>query len=137
LSKFDIKLVHIPGKKNIQADSLFQRPDLCPQGTDNKDVIVLLEHLFVNLIDMELQKKIANAKNMDYDAVMSTPEALPMEIALIALLLSKFQVYLTSLRHYYHRLVTLSTFQLLYQSTIHHMASINTLRLPLKKFFCP
>jgi hypothetical protein len=29
---------------------------------------VLPEHLFVNLISMELQKKIANAKNMDYDA---------------------------------------------------------------------
>jgi hypothetical protein len=29
---------------------------------------VLPEHLFVNLINMELQKKIANAKNMDYDA---------------------------------------------------------------------
>jgi hypothetical protein len=68
LSEFDIKLVHIPGKNNIQADSLSRRPDLCPQGTDNKDVIVLPEHLFVNLIDMELQKKIANAKNMDYDA---------------------------------------------------------------------
>jgi hypothetical protein len=68
LSEFDIKLVHIPGKKNIQADLLSRRPDLCPQGTDNEDVIVLLEHLFVNLIDMELQKKIANAKNMDYDA---------------------------------------------------------------------
>jgi RNase H-like domain found in reverse transcriptase/Reverse transcriptase (RNA-dependent DNA polymerase)/Integrase zinc binding domain len=68
LSEFDIKLVHIPGKKNIQADSLSRRPDLCLQETDNKDVIVLPEHLFVNLIDMELQKKIANTKNMDYDA---------------------------------------------------------------------
>jgi hypothetical protein len=67
LSEFDIKLVHIPEKKNIQADSLSQRPDLCPQGTDNENVIVLPEHLFVNLIGMELQKKIANAKNMDYD----------------------------------------------------------------------
>jgi RNase H-like domain found in reverse transcriptase len=45
LSEFDIKLVHIPGKKNIQADSLSQRPDLCPQGIDNEDVIVLPEHL--------------------------------------------------------------------------------------------
>jgi hypothetical protein len=62
LSKFDIKLVHIPGKKNIQADSLSQRPDLCPQGIDNEDVIVLPEHLFDNLIDMELQKKIVNAE---------------------------------------------------------------------------
>jgi hypothetical protein len=35
---------------------------------DNEDVVVLPEHLFVNLIDMELQKKIANAKHMDYDA---------------------------------------------------------------------
>jgi RNase H-like domain found in reverse transcriptase len=68
LSEFNIKLVHIPGKQNIQADLLLQRPDLCPQGTDNKDIIVLPEHLFINLIDMELQKKIANAKNIDYDA---------------------------------------------------------------------
>jgi hypothetical protein len=48
---------------------------------------------------------------------MSTPDALPTEIALIALLLFKFQVYSTSLRHYYHRPITLSTFRLLYQST--------------------
>jgi hypothetical protein len=53
------------------------------------------------------------------EALMSTPDALPTEIALIALLLFKFQVYSTSLHHYYH------------------MASINALRLPLKKFFCP
>jgi RNase H-like domain found in reverse transcriptase/Integrase zinc binding domain len=68
LSEFNIKLVHIPGKKNIQADSLLQRPDLCSQGIDNEDVIVLPEQLFVNLIDMELQKKIVNAKSTDYDA---------------------------------------------------------------------
>jgi hypothetical protein len=66
LSEFNIKLVHIPGKKNIQANSLSQRPDLCPQGTDNEDVIV----------DMELQKKIANTKNMDYDAAEAIKELL-------------------------------------------------------------
>jgi hypothetical protein len=38
--------------------------------------------------------------------------------------------------HYYNRLITLPTLQLLYQPAIHHMASINVLRLPLKKFFC-
>jgi RNase H-like domain found in reverse transcriptase/Integrase zinc binding domain len=76
LSEFDIKVVHIPGKKNIQADSLSRRPDLCPQGTDNEDVIVLPEHLFVNLINMKLQKKIANAKNMDYDAAEAIKELL-------------------------------------------------------------
>jgi hypothetical protein len=63
-------------KKNIQADSLLQRPDLCPQGTDNEDVVVLPEHLFVNLINMKLQKKIANAKNMDYDAAEAIKELL-------------------------------------------------------------
>jgi hypothetical protein len=76
LSEFDIKLVHIPGKKNIQADLLSRRPDLCPQGTNNEDVIVLPEHLFINLIDMELQKKIANAKSMDYDAAEAIKELL-------------------------------------------------------------
>jgi hypothetical protein len=69
--------------------------------------------------------------------VMSTPDALPTEIALIALPLFKFQVYSTSLHHHYHRPITLSTFRLPYQPTIYHMASINALRLPLKKFFCP
>jgi hypothetical protein len=67
--------------------------------------------------------------------LMSTPDALPMEIALIALLLFKLQVYSTFLHHQYHRLITLSIFQLLHQSTLHHMVSINTLWLPIKKFF--
>jgi hypothetical protein len=35
---------------------------------------VLPENLFVNLIDMELQKTIANAKNMDYDAAEAIKE---------------------------------------------------------------
>jgi hypothetical protein len=47
------------------------------------------------------------------------PDALPTEIALIALPSFEFQVYSTSLCHYYH------------------MALINALQLPLKKFFCP
>jgi Integrase zinc binding domain len=38
--------------------------------------VVLPEHLFVNLIDIELQKKIANAKNMDYDAAEAIKELL-------------------------------------------------------------
>jgi hypothetical protein len=50
--------------------------NLCPQGTDNEDVFVLPEHLFINLIDMELQKKIANTKNMDYDAAEAIKELL-------------------------------------------------------------
>jgi hypothetical protein len=37
---------------------------------------VLPEHLFVSLINIELQKKIANTKNMDYDAAESIKELL-------------------------------------------------------------
>jgi hypothetical protein len=55
------------------------------------------------------------------------PDTLPTEIALIALLLFKLQVHLTSLHHYYHRPITLSTFRLLHQSNLHHMVLINTL----------
>jgi hypothetical protein len=39
----------------------------------------LPEHLFVNLIDMELQKKIANAKNMDYDTAEAIKKLLEQE----------------------------------------------------------
>ena len=69
LSKFDIKLIHILGKKNIQADALSRRPDLCPEGTDNENMVGLPEHLFTNLIDTKLQRRIANTENMDYDVV--------------------------------------------------------------------
>jgi hypothetical protein len=49
---------------------------------DNEDVVVLPEHLFVNLIDTELQKRIVKAKNLDYDAAEAIKELLeqgPME----------------------------------------------------------
>ena len=76
LSEFDIKLVHIPGKKNIQADALSRRPDLCSEGTDNENVIVLPEHSFANLIDIEVQRRIVNTGNMDYNAVEAIKELL-------------------------------------------------------------
>jgi hypothetical protein len=75
----------------------------------------------------------AGLSHLSLTLVMSTPDALPTEIALITLPLFKFQVYSTSLHHYYHKPITLSTFRLPYQPTIDHMASINALRLPLKK----
>ena len=35
---------------------------------DNEDIIMLPDNLFINLIDMELQQKIANSTDMDIDA---------------------------------------------------------------------
>jgi hypothetical protein len=43
---------------------------------DNEDVIVLPEHLFINLIDTELQKRIEKAKHMDYNAAKAMKELL-------------------------------------------------------------
>jgi hypothetical protein len=37
---------------------------------------VFPEHLFVSLINMELQKKVAYAKNLDYDAAKAIKELL-------------------------------------------------------------
>ena len=57
LSEFDIKLVHIAGTKIIQSDMLSRQPDFIPEeDTDNEDITMLPDALFVNLIDMELQE---------------------------------------------------------------------------------
>ena len=66
LSEYDIKLVHTPGHKMIQSDALSRRPDLCPdEDTDNKDIIVLPDDLFISLIDDSLQQRIANSTDFD------------------------------------------------------------------------
>jgi len=40
----------------IQSDALFRQPDHCPEeDSDNKDIILLPEDLFINLIDIDLQ----------------------------------------------------------------------------------
>ena len=52
----------------VLLDALSRRPDLCPEeDKDNSDVVVLPEHLFVNLIDVDLQERIANANELDAD----------------------------------------------------------------------
>ena len=69
LSEFDVKLVHTPGTKMIQSDALSRRPDLCPEeDTDNKDIVMLPEEMFVNLIDVDLQERIAAANDLDGNA---------------------------------------------------------------------
>ena len=69
LSEFDVKLVHIPGHKMIQSDALSRRPDFIPdEDNDNEDITMLPNNLFVNLIDVELQQRIANCDAMDKDA---------------------------------------------------------------------
>jgi hypothetical protein len=69
LSEFDVKLMHTPGTKMVQSDALSRRPDLCPdEDTDNQDIVMLPDELFVNLIDMDLQQRIAISEDLDGNA---------------------------------------------------------------------
>jgi hypothetical protein len=69
LSEFDVKLVHTPGSKMIQSDALSRRPDLCPdEDNDNEDIIMLPDDMFLNLIDMDLQRKITMSEDLDGNA---------------------------------------------------------------------
>ena len=69
LSEFDVKLVHTSGSKMIQSDALSRRPDLCPdEDNDNENIIMLPDELFLNLIDADLQEKIALSKDFDANA---------------------------------------------------------------------
>ena len=69
LLEFNVKLTHILGSKMIQSDTLSQRPDFIPdEDNDNEDITMLPDNMFINLIDLDLQKRIANCKDMDQDA---------------------------------------------------------------------
>ena len=53
----------------VQSDALSQRPDLCPDNdTDNENMIMLPDNMFLNLIDMDLQQKIAMMDDLDGNA---------------------------------------------------------------------
>jgi hypothetical protein len=53
----------------IQSDALSRRPDLCPEeDNDNKDIVMLPNDMFLNLIDLELQRKIAISDDLDGNA---------------------------------------------------------------------
>jgi len=82
LSEFDLQLIHVPGKKMIVSDALSRRTDHSSGNErNNEDITLLPNHLFantidsepilhilINLIDTELQEKIANAKNLNTSA---------------------------------------------------------------------
>ena len=58
----------MPGMKMIQLDTLSQCPDhRIDKSTGRKDQILLPDDLFVNLLDINLQEQILNAKDLDTD----------------------------------------------------------------------
>src|SRR5277367_4052640 len=68
LSEFNVKLIHVPGTKMIQSDALSRRPDHGLDAEhDNEDMVLLPDHLFLNLLDLDMQKRILTSKTMDSD----------------------------------------------------------------------
>jgi hypothetical protein len=68
LSKFDLKLVHLPGTRMVQSDTLSRRPDYgVDKRMEEEDKVVLPDNLFINLLDTELQERILNRKELDLD----------------------------------------------------------------------
>ena len=53
----------------VQSYTLSQRPDLCPdKDNDNENIIMLPDDMFLNLIDTNLQEKIAMSNDLDGNA---------------------------------------------------------------------
>ena len=54
----------------VQSDALSRRPDFVPVDDDDNDNMTMLpDSLFINLIDTELQERIALCNTMDKDAI--------------------------------------------------------------------
>ena len=77
LSEFDVKLVHLPGSKMIQSDTLSRRPDH-GIGTeqDNEDMVLLPENLFINLLERDMANPTRILAINNTDDENDTPDAI-------------------------------------------------------------
>jgi len=58
--------MHVPGSKMVQSDALSRRPDHVPEeDTDNEDLVLLPDKLFIKLVNIELAKMIESAATSD------------------------------------------------------------------------
>ena len=50
----------------VQSDTLSRRPDFIPgEDTNNENMMMLTDNLFIQLLDIDLQRRIANTHNHD------------------------------------------------------------------------
>ena len=61
----------------ILSDVLYRRPDHCPEEDKNEEATLSADSLFLNLLDLTLQDRIANAK--DYDSDVTNAIAILLE----------------------------------------------------------
>ena len=58
------------GTRIVQSDALSRRPDFTPEeDTDNKNITMLPDELFISLIDTELQERILTCEKLDSNAM--------------------------------------------------------------------
>jgi transposase InsO family protein len=67
LSQFPLQLLHKPGKTMILSDSLSRRADAEELKEKDRTAILLPDNLFVQILDTEFSKALANIKNEEYD----------------------------------------------------------------------
>ena len=80
LADYDLKLIHVPGSKLCTPDTLSWRPGLIPKiNNDNEGVTLLHPSLFVNLINIDLNKKITKSSEKD-PLVLNALQALEGEV---------------------------------------------------------
>ena len=68
LSEYNFLLKHQPGASMIQSDALSRRADFAQGEEEPKEVTMLPESVFVNLIDLALQEQILNSNKLDAEA---------------------------------------------------------------------
>src|SRR6267154_2726402 len=66
--EYDVKLKHKPGRQMIVADTLSRRSNHADGKEYNKEVVGLLEELWIQLLDMGLQDAVAKAQLSDRHA---------------------------------------------------------------------
>ena len=68
LSQYNLRLIHVPGSKLIQADALSRRSDHVTEE-DDETIVMLPDDMFISLIATDLRDKIASNTNADELAV--------------------------------------------------------------------
>jgi len=68
---FDIELHHVPGTKLAAPDALSRRPDHCPTDSDNADVTLLPDTMFVRLLTDSLHDALST-DDPSSDPIFST-----------------------------------------------------------------
>src|SRR5271168_3146578 len=68
LSKFNVKLVHLPGSKMIQSDALSRWPNHgIGVEQDNEDMVSLPDNLFINLLEHNMINPVKVLDMNDYN----------------------------------------------------------------------